>query len=594
MDRTAALARLGLTGGEDSSGVTRAYGQRLSTTQEKLITAQTGAEREQHQTALSGLVEAYEFLTETGRFTRAPVDDSSATMMRGTGTLPSPGVHDTQVRMETGAVLSGRIEIGAMLGQGGMGYVYAARDRLRNEDVAIKVLRQDLIFSTAAKDRFLAEAKVSSNLSHPNIVRVYDVGEAGGHYYLSMERLKGQTLRQRIEDYGQEKRAFNVAEVTDVARQLIDALRYAHRYIVHRDLKPENVWLSDDGTIKLMDFGIARAYSNSQLTQTGMTLGTAYYMAPEQRLDAKEVDWRADQYALGVVMYELLTGAIPMGAIKPLDKARGDVSLRYANAVMRAMSPRPDDRWPSLNDFLAELEAPKTSGSKAAVWIVLGLGVAAAAAAGAYYVTQREQPTVAEAVPQKASSVDTVAALSSDGTQQPPAQPPVETATTQGPPMEIDSSSAPAEAQPVAVPAAEEKRPAATPPVKVAAVDNSAQVRRQECITQCERSDGECRSINRRGKQDCMRAVGFGATGGFTASPGTNSAAADCSFYGQSRCEYARDRNACLSRISTRYNACVTSLSGNVASRRQDCDNNAREADRMCLDEMRDCKSYCE
>ncbi len=91
-----------------------------------------------------------------------------------------------------------------------------------------------------------------------------------------------------------------------------------------------------------------------------------------------------------------------------------------------------------------------------------------------------------------------------------------------------------------------------------------------------------------------MRAVGFGATGGFTASPGVNSAAADCSFYGQARCEYARDRSACLSRISTRYNACVNSLSGNVASRRQDCDNNARDADRMCLDEMRDCKSYCE
>ncbi|HEY6641865.1 serine/threonine protein kinase [Povalibacter sp.] len=591
MDKSAALARLGLTGDEDASGVTRAYGQRLSTVQEKLIAAQTAVEREQHQTALSGLVEAYEFLTETGRYTRVPVDDTSATMMRDDRT-PPPSVHATHVRMDTGAVLSGRLEIGEMLGQGGMGYVFAARDRLRNEDVAIKVLRQDLIFSTAAKDRFLAEAKMSSNLSHPNIVRVYDVGEAGGHYYLSMERLKGQTLRQRIEDYNQERRPFSVGEVTDVARQLMDALRYAHRYIVHRDLKPENIWLSEDGTIKLMDFGIARAYSNSQLTQTGMTLGTAYYMAPEQRLDAKEVDWRADQYALGVVMYELLTGTIPMGAVKSLDKARRDVPLRYANAVMRAMSPRPDDRWPSLNDFLAELEAPSSSGSKAALWIVLGLGFAAAAAAGAYYVTQREQPTLAQSMSEPAT---TVAQPADAGGSQPPPPQSVDTTTTQGPPVEV-ASAPPAEfvqPEPATTPVVAERKAAAAP-LKVATVDNSAQIRRQECIAQCERSDGECRSINRRGKQDCMRAVGFGATGGFTASPGTNSAASDCAFYGQARCEYARDRSACLARTSTRYDACVNSLSGNVASRRQDCDNNAREADRMCLDEMRDCKSYCE
>ncbi|HMN43921.1 MAG TPA: protein kinase [Povalibacter sp.] len=597
MDKSAALARLGLTGSEDAAGVTRAYGQRLSTIQEKLVGAQTDTERLQHQTALSAIVEAYEFLTESGRYTRVPVDDSSATMMRD-DSAPSPAVHSTLVRMDTGAVLSGRLEIGERLGQGGMGYVYAARDRLRSEDVAIKVLRQDLSFSTAAKERFLAEAKVSSNLSHPNIVRVYDVGEAGGHYYLSMERLKGQTLRQRIEDYNQARREFSVAEVTDIARQLIDALRYAHRYIVHRDLKPENIWLSEDGTLKLMDFGIARAYSNSQLTQTGMTLGTAYYMAPEQRLDAKEVDWRADLYALGVVMYELLTGTIPMGAVKPLEKVRRDVPLRYAQAVMRAMSPRPDDRWTSLDAFLSELQAPKSSGSKAAVWIVLGLGFVAAAAAGGYYMT-REQPTVVATVAPPAST-GTAVPVDTSGTQ-PPQQPPAEIASTQiastqGPPAQAAETTAPVQAQPepVATPVVAEQTPVAAAPVRVAKVDNSAQIRRQECLAQCERSDGECRSINRRGKQDCMRAVGFGATGGFTASPGANAASADCSFYGQARCEYARDRSACLARISARYNACVNVLSGNVASRRQDCDNNAREADRMCLDEMRECKSYCE
>ncbi len=597
MDKTAALARLGLTGDEDAAGVTRAYGQRLSSMQERLVSAQTDAEREQHQTALSGLVEAYEFLTSTGRYTRPRVTDSTMTMMRDPADLAPPPPHATYVRMETGAVLSGRLEIGPMLGQGGMGYVYAARDRLRDEDVAIKVLRQDLSFSTAAKERFLAEAKVSSNLSHPNIVRVYDVGETGGHYYLSMERLKGHTLRHRIESYNRDRKAFTVAEVTDIARQLIDALRYAHRYIVHRDLKPENIWLAEDGTVKLMDFGIARAFSNSQLTQTGMTLGTAYYMAPEQRLDAKEVDWRADQYALGVVMYELLTGTIPMGAVKPLDKARRDVPLRYANAVMRAMSPRPEDRWPSLNEFLAEIEAPERGSSKAAIWVALAVGLVAVAGATTYYVKEMRQPTaVADVASPAAGPADEASTTPvSDGPGQPPQDPPVEAAASQGGAIESPAVAVATQPEqqsaPVATPGIVQSKPAAAP-VQVASVDSS-QARRQECIGQCERADGECRSINRRGKQDCMRAVGFNASGGFTTSPGTTTAAADCAFYGQARCEYAVDRDACLARTSVRYNNCVSVLSGSVASRRQDCDNNAREADRLCLDELRDCRSYC-
>lgn len=606
MDRNAALTCLGLTGEEDAHGVTRAYGQRLATVQERLVAAPTDAEREQHQTALSGLVEAYEFLTESGRYTKADVDDTSATMMRGPSDAPAAGsVHDTYIRMETGAVLSSRLEIGALLGQGGMGNVYAARDRLKDEDVAIKVLRQDLLFSTAAKERFLAEAKVSCNLSHPNIVRVYDVGLSGNNYYFSMERLKGHTLRQRIESYNADNREFSAAEVTDIARQLIDALRYAHRYIVHRDLKPENIWLAEDGTVKLMDFGIARAYSNSQLTQTGMTLGTAYYMAPEQRLASKEVDWRADQYALGVVLYELLTGTIPMGAVKPLDKARRDLPKRYADALMRAMSPKPDDRWPSLNDLLAEIEAPASKSNKAAVLLLAGVAVAVVASAGLHFFKGREQPAVSAAAlsaPDTAAPVTiepeaaTLQAASSEPPAQSPTKPPSETTqTTQGPPAQLEESVAAAQSQPESTKPAVPVKTAAVLPAstKLAAADISRNTRRQECMAQCERDDGECRSINRRGKQDCMRAVGFGGTGRITTSP-SGSAAAECVFYGQARCQYAPNRDACLARTSARYSECVNTLNGSVATRRQDCDSNGREADQLCLAELRDCRSYCE
>ena len=265
------------------------------------------------------------------------------------------------VRIELGAVLAGRLHVGPLLGSGGMGNVYAARDHLRREDVAIKVLREDLTFSAAARERFLAEARLSCNLSHPNIVRVYDVGVSGNNYYLSMERLQGRTLRQRIEAQPESSQRFALETVTDIASQLIDALRYAHRYIVHRDLKPENVWLCDDGTVKLMDFGIARAYTTSDLTRTGVALGTAYYMAPEQRGHSKDVDWRADQYSLGVILYELLTGSVPIGAFAPLERERRDIPKRYARAVMRTIAPRAENRFPSLAALLVELQAPRRS-----------------------------------------------------------------------------------------------------------------------------------------------------------------------------------------------------------------------------------------
>src|SRR5687767_128725 len=229
MNKESALANLGLSGSEDTATVARVYGERLSAVQDQLIKAGTDAERGDCRTKLSQLVESYEFVTQSGRYTKA-ANDSAATVMRtATELAQSTPAHETLVRMEPGAVLSSRLEIGALLGQGGMGNVYAARDRLKDEDVAIKVLRQDLLFSTAAKERFLAEAKVSCNLSHPNIVRVYDVGLSGGIYYFSMERLRGETLRHRMESYRESNREFSVSEVTDIARQLIDALRYAHR-----------------------------------------------------------------------------------------------------------------------------------------------------------------------------------------------------------------------------------------------------------------------------------------------------------------------------------------------------------------------------
>jgi serine/threonine protein kinase len=608
MNKESALANLGLSGNEDTATVARVYGERLSAIQDQLVKAQTDAERGDCSTKLSQLVESYEFVTQTGRHTKVAANESSATVMRtGTEIAQHTPQLDTLVRMEPGAVLSSRLEIGALLGQGGMGNVYAARDRLKDEDVAIKVLRQDLLFSTAAKDRFLAEAKVSCNLSHPNIVRVYDVGQSGNYYYFSMERLKGHNLRNRIEAYERENRQFAIDEVTDIARQLIDALRYAHRYIVHRDIKPENIWLADDGTVKLMDFGIARAYSSSHMTQTGMTLGTAYYMAPEQRVAAKDVDWRADQYALGVVLYELLSGQLPTGAVKPLEMIRRDLPKRYARALMRAMSPKPDDRFPALADLLGEMEGPER---KVAVGIggllMIAAGVAAAGA-GAYYfvkpaappaqnvaatqpavekpaeVSKPKEPAITTAAGQ--SVADTMPPLTAQADTPPPKEPPKEP-----PSQPAAKSGAAASAQ--SDEAAMATKVASGSSTRVAAVNPSSQIdtRRQECVTQCERDSGECKSLNRRGKQDCMRSVAFGGSGGRLST--TTSYSANCAFYSTQRCDRAYNRDACLSRMDTRHTECVQ-LVNNIASGRAECEDRARESDKMCLDELRDCRAGC-
>lgn len=605
MNKESALANLGLSGNEDTATVARVYGERLSVVQDQLIKAETDAERGDCRTKLSELVESYELVTQTGRYTNAPAaNESSATVMRtGTEIAAHTPQLETLVRMEPGAVLSSRLEIGQLLGQGGMGNVYAARDRLKDEDVAIKVLRQDLLFSAAAKERFLAEAKVSCSLSHPNIVRVHDVGVSGNYYYFSMERLKGHNLRERIEAYHRENREFSVEEVTDIARQLIDALRYAHRYIVHRDIKPENIWLAEDGTVKLMDFGIARAYSSSHMTQTGMTLGTAYYMAPEQRTAAKDVDWRADQYALGVVFYELLAGTLPTGAVKPLESVRPDLPRRYARALMKAMSPKPEDRFPALADLFADMDTPARKVTVGLGGLLLIAAGVAAAGTGAYLFIKPAAPpapVVAQSGPSAQQGAESgPAAKEPESTPKEPAvtvasgqseadtMPPLPPANSEAAALVESDGAGSSSTTKVASTAAE--KPTST---RVAVANPSSQVdsRRQECVTQCERDSGECRSLNRRGKQDCMRAVAFGGSGGRLSN--TTSLSASCAFYGQARCDRAFNRDACLSRMATRHNDCVQ-LVGNIASRRQDCEDRARESDKMCLDEMRDCRAGC-
>jgi serine/threonine protein kinase len=381
-----ALMLLGLESADDPATLWQNYTDRLAVLQHKLINAETPSAQEAAQTDLARLVAAYQTARSATEPATRHVNREAVTMMRMDDVETETQTHHgSNVVIGPGVVLQGRYEIQAVLGDGGMGRVFAARDRLKDEEVAIKVLRNELLSSAAARGRFLSEAKVSCKLAHPNIVRVFDVGVASGRYFFTMERLRGVSLRRRMQAQLATGKPFPVEEASAIGEQLLEALRHAHRFIVHRDLKPENVWVDSSGVVKLMDFGIARAYQYNELTRTGMNLGTAYYMAPEQHADAKEVDWRADQYAFGVLMYELFTGRVPMGAVQPIEKVRPDIPRQLARAIMRAMSMRPEARFDSLRELQSRITARREDDVPGAIFNAFGRSIALGTIAGALF-----------------------------------------------------------------------------------------------------------------------------------------------------------------------------------------------------------------
>src|SRR5689334_9098259 len=237
-----------------------------------------------------------------------------------------------------------QLEILECLGRGGMGVVYKARQPKLNRLVALKILprerEQDLRFA----ERFLREAQALARLNHPNIVTVYDFGEAGGLYYLLMEFVDGMNLRELLR-----ARPMLPAEALTIVPRICEALQYAHEQgIVHRDIKPENILLDKQGRVKIADFGIAKILGEQQpevpLTGAQQTIGTPHYMAPEQVEKPASVDHRADIYSLGVVFYEMLTGELPLGKFAaPSTKVQVDV--RLDEVVLHALEKEPDRRY---------------------------------------------------------------------------------------------------------------------------------------------------------------------------------------------------------------------------------------------------------
>ncbi|MBY0491813.1 MAG: protein kinase [Gemmatimonadaceae bacterium] len=271
------------------------------------------------------------------------------------------------------AALADRYELARELGAGGMATVYLARDVRHDRDVAIKVLHPDL-GAAIGGERFLAEIKTTARLQHPHILPLLDSGAADGLLYYVMPYVRGETLRAQIERDQQ----LAIDDAVRVAREVADALEHAHAQgIVHRDIKPENILLQD-GHALVADFGIALAVQTAggaRLTQTGLSLGTPQYMAPEQAVGDKAVGPRADLYALGAVTYEMLTGEPPhTGAsaqaivaklltdtVRPLTMLRPNVPPAVDAAVRRALEKLPADRFASARAFAQALATPLAS-----------------------------------------------------------------------------------------------------------------------------------------------------------------------------------------------------------------------------------------
>jgi serine/threonine protein kinase/beta-lactam-binding protein with PASTA domain len=261
-------------------------------------------------------------------------------------------------------LFDGRYRILRKLGTGGMANVYLAEDEVLGRRVAIKILNDRHAGDDQFVERFRREAKNAASLSHPNIVSIYDRGEAEGTYYIAMEYLDGRSLKELIVARGPAP----IHLAVDYARQILAAIRFAHRHgIVHRDIKPHNVLVDGEGRLKVTDFGIARA-GVSQMTEAGSIIGTAQYLSPEQARGAS-VDQTSDLYSVGVVLYELLTGVVPFSGDTPVEIAmkhlstipeppsarRADVPRDLDMVVMRALAKDPSERYQSAEEMDADL-----------------------------------------------------------------------------------------------------------------------------------------------------------------------------------------------------------------------------------------------
>ena len=267
--------------------------------------------------------------------------------------------------MKIGQIIKDRYEIVEILGEGGMAFVYKARDKQLQRDVAIKTLKPNYVNQEKFVDRFRREAQTAANLNHPNIVQIFDWGIEDEPYFV-MEYIEGNTLTSIISG----NRTVGLNDILYIGSQVANGLKEAHkRGLVHRDIKPGNIMITPDGKVKVTDFGIVSLQNEeSDITKTGAVLGTASYISPEQA-QGKPVSFESDLYSLGTVLYELIAGKPPFTGDSPIATAtkhltdkpeklsnyRKDIPKALENAILKLLEKRPSDRFKSAEDLRALL-----------------------------------------------------------------------------------------------------------------------------------------------------------------------------------------------------------------------------------------------
>lgn len=268
-----------------------------------------------------------------------------------------------------GTLLGNRYELLEKIGEGGMAEVYKAKCHLLNRFVAVKILKDELLKDSQFVDKFKREATAAASLSDNNIVNIYDVGSQNNIHYIVMEYVKGKTLKEFIREKGK----LNEEEAINVAIQIAKALECAHRNnIIHRDIKPHNILVTEEGLVKVTDFGIAKATNSVTITNTSKVMGSAHYFSPEQA-KGSYVDARTDIYSLGIVIYEMITGKVPYDADSPVSVALKhiqeqavppknivpNISESINSMILKSIEKEPIKRYQSIKEMLQDLRKVK-------------------------------------------------------------------------------------------------------------------------------------------------------------------------------------------------------------------------------------------
>lgn len=269
------------------------------------------------------------------------------TQFTGAFDLMSLGDHATVVEsrnegvlLDPGHVVGGRFKILRPLGMGGMGVVYQVADQdMAGEVKALKMMRPSLLRSDTARERFVTEARIAQKLAHENIVNTFDLGRDGEFHFITMEYLEGHSLDKELEP----GKVLAWDRACRITFRVLKALEYAHRRIIHRDLKPQNLFLCDDGTLKVLDFGLARIISGPRVIHSNITVGTPAYMAPEQE-EGQEATVRSDLYSVGVVFYQCLAGKMPRGRFRLPSQLDSTIPAWIDTLIEALLDPYPENR----------------------------------------------------------------------------------------------------------------------------------------------------------------------------------------------------------------------------------------------------------